>query len=171
VTLPGPRGTAALVPKSNTQRSTLPMPDRDWSKELAKIDRRLESASDEALFPEPRNATPAARAQTVEVRTKTRAFGAVLRLLLATALGVAMLFWPYDARCGIGLAAYLGATGVLIVAGVWSSVWTWRHRTGRAHTLSLLIILWGLVLGSIEVLPRVGYAKPTLGRPAMWMCG
>jgi hypothetical protein len=146
------------------------MSDRDWSKELSKIDRQLERVSDEALFPEPRNATPAAHAQTIEVRKKTSTVGAVLRLLLATALGVAMLFWPYDTRCGIGLAAYLGATGVLIVAGVWSSVWTWRNRTGRAHLLSLLIVVWGLVLGGIEVLPRVGYAKPTLDRPAVWAC-
>ena len=146
------------------------MSDRDWSKELAKIDRNLEQASDEAMFPEPRNATPAARAQTIEVREKTSTVGALLRLLLATALGVAMLFWPYDARCGFGLAAYLGATAVLVGAGVWSSVWTWRNRTGRAHTLSLLIIFWGIVLGATEILPRVGYAKPTLERPAMWAC-
>ena len=146
------------------------MSDRDWSKELAKVDRQLESASDEAMFPAPRNATPAARAQTIEVREKTSTVGAVLRLLLATALGVAMLFWPYDARCGLGLAAYLGATGVLLLAGAWSAVWTWRNRTGRAHTLSLLIILWGLVLGAVEVLPRAGYAKPTLDRPAGWLC-
>ena len=146
------------------------MSDRDWSKELAKVDRQLESASDEAMFPAPRNATPTARAQTIEVREKTSTVGAVLRLLLATALGVAMLFWPYDARCGLGLAAYLGATGVLLLAGAWSAVWTWRNRTGRAHTLSLLIILWGLVLGAVEILPRAGYAKPTLDRPAGWLC-
>ena len=29
-----------------------------------------------------------------------------------------------------------------------------------AHVLSLLLILWGGVLGAIEVLPRIGYAKP-----------
>jgi len=36
--------------------------------------------------------------------------------------------------------------------------------------LSLLLILWGLVLGSMEVLPRVGYAKPDLAHPATWAC-
>ena len=146
------------------------MSDRDWSKDLAKIDRQLEGASDEAMFPTTREAHPATRAQTIEVREKTKTFAAVLRLLLATALGVAMLFWPYDTRCGFGVAAYLGAVGVLIGAGVWSAVWTWRHRTARAHVLSLLIILWGLVLGATDVLPRTGYAKPDLQHPAGWMC-
>jgi hypothetical protein len=146
------------------------MSDRDWNKELAKIDRRLESASDEALFPTKHVEVPAARAEAVAAQKKTSTLGAVLRLLLATALGVGMLFWPYDARCGLGLAAYLGAVAVLIGAGVWSSVWTWRHHTGRAHVLSLLLIVWGIVLGATDVLPRVGYAKPDLQHPAVWAC-
>ena len=45
------------------------------------------------------------------------------------------LFWPYGSRCGAGLAGYLGAVAVVIAGGVWSAVWTWRHRAGRAHTL------------------------------------
>jgi hypothetical protein len=28
-----------------------------------------------------------------------------------------------------------------------------------AHTLSLLVLLWGLVLAAREVLPRTGYAR------------
>jgi hypothetical protein len=81
-----------------------------------------------------------------------------------------MLVWPYDARCGAGLAAYLGATGVVALGGVWTAVWTWRHRAARAHTLSLLIVLWGLVLAAVEVLPRTGYARPSADRPAAWAC-
>jgi hypothetical protein len=48
----------------------------------------------------------------------------------------------------------------------------WRVDAERigAHTLSLLLVLWGLVLGSVEVLPRVGYAVPTLQHPAVWSC-
>ena len=34
---------------------------------------------------------------------------------------------------------------------------------GAAHLLSLLLVMWGVVLGAIEVLPRIGYAKPTPG--------
>ena len=44
------------------------------------------------------------------------------------------------------------------------------HRTARAHVLSLLLIVWGLLLGAMEVLPRVGYAKADAARPAGWSC-
>lgn len=147
------------------------MSDRDWDKEMQKIDRQLESASDEALFPTKRAATPAARADAVAAQARTSSWGAIARLALVVVLGVAMLFWPYGARCGPGLAAYLAAVAVLVGGGVWSAVWTWRHRTARAHVLSLLLVLWGIVLGSIEILPRAGYAKPTEQHPAMWRCG
>ena len=147
------------------------MADRDWDRELKKIDRRLETVSDEALLPTPSDASPAAQARVAEERRATNTWGVFARLTLSVLLGVAMLFWPYAARCGIGLAAYLGATAAVVGGGVWSSVWTWRHRAGRAHTLALLIVVWGLVLAAIEVLPRVGYATPTPDHPAVWSCG
>jgi hypothetical protein len=94
----------------------------------------------------------------------------MLRLLLATALGVGMVFWPYEARCGGGLFGYLAATGMLVAAGTWSAMWTWRHRSARGHAWSLLLILWGGILGAREVLPRIGYAIPSEAHPATWMC-
>jgi hypothetical protein len=100
----------------------------------------------------------------------TSSWGVYARLTLSVMVGVAMVVWPYPARCGLGLAGYLAAVAVVIASGVWSSVWTWRHRASKAHTLSLLLLLWGLVLGSIEVLPRIGYAKPDLAHPATWVC-
>ena len=147
------------------------MSDRDWDRELAKIDRKLERTSDEALLPTPRGASPAAAAQTAQVRKETTTFGVFVRLLLAVALGVGMLFWPYAARCGPGLAGYLAATAVVVGAGVWTAVWTWRHRSGRAHVLALLLVVWGIALAAIEILPRAGYAVPTPERPAAWSCG
>jgi hypothetical protein len=147
------------------------MPDRDWDKELARIDKNLESASDQQMFPTQSGAGPTVRAEVAATRARTSTLPAVARLVLATALGVGILFWPYDARCGFGLAAYLGAVAVVILSGVWSGVWTWRHHTGRAHILSLLLILWGIVLGAREILPRSGYARPTLDVPAGWTCG
>jgi hypothetical protein len=36
--------------------------------------------------------------------------------------------------------------------------------------LSLLLVVWGLVLGAIELLPRTGYAKPDPDRPTGWTC-
>ena len=144
---------------------------KDFDAEMKKIDRKLESMSDEALLPTPRKATPAAQAAVAEQRRTTSTFGVMARLLLVTLLGGAMLFWPYDARCGLGLAAYLGATAVVALGGVWSAVWSWRHRAARAHVLSLLILLWGIVLAATEVLPRVGYARPTAAHPPVWSCG
>ena len=147
------------------------MAESKWDRELAKIDRQLESVSDEALFPTKPNASPAARAATAEKRSTTSTLGVLARLLLATALAIAILFWPYDAKCGLQLAYYLAAIVAVTASGVWSAIWSWRHRSGRAHTLSLLLIVWGLVLGAMEVLPRVGYAAPSLERPAVWSCG
>ena len=143
----------------------------DWDAELKKIDRQLESMSDSALIPAPaKGAPPAAKAQVAAERAATRTWGAFLRLALATALGVGILFWPYSHRCGIGAATYIAAITVVAAGGLWSSVWTWRHRTARAHVLSLLLVVWGVTLGAIELLPRVGYAKPDPLRPTGWTC-
>ena len=143
----------------------------DWDAELKKIDKQLESMSDSALIPAaPKSASPAAKAQVAAERTTTRTWGAFLRLALATALGIGILFWPYPTRCGFGLAGYLAAVTAIVAGGLWSSVWTWRHRTARAHVLSLLLVVWGLVLAAVEVLPRSGYAKPSPERPAAWTC-
>ena len=118
-------------------------------------------------------AKPVAKAwapASVPAERPSKAWLTYLRVVLAVALAGGMLFWPYEARCGVGLAAYLGAVGVVISGGIWSSVWTWRHRASRAHALSLLVILWGLVLGSMEVLPRLGYTKADPLHPVSWSC-
>ncbi|MBM3908897.1 MAG: hypothetical protein FJ363_12590 [Gemmatimonadetes bacterium] len=146
------------------------MSDRNWDAELKKIDRQLESVSDEAMFPTKTAKGGQAQAQAVAAQATTTTWGVFLRLSLTVALGVGMVFWPYSARCGFGLAGYLGAVGALVVSGIWSSVWTFRHRAARAHTLALLLVLWGLTLGAIEVLPRTGYAKPTVAHPGEWSC-
>lgn len=157
------------------------MPDRDWEKELAKVDKQLASLSDEALLtpagpgkkdaPSAKGASKPApvSADTGDVGGRAR-WGMYARVTLSVALGVGMVLWPYEAKCGLGLAGYLAAVVVLITSGVWSSIWTWRHRASRSHTLSLLIVLWGLILGVVEVLPRIGYAKPDARHPAGWVC-
>ena len=143
---------------------------KDWEREMARIDKQLESVSDDALLPTRPDAPAAVKAQVAEKRKGTSTLGVMSRLLLAVALGVAMMFWPYSARCGIGLFSYLAAVGVLVAAGVWTSIWTWRHRSGSAHVLSLLLILWGGVLAAIEILPRTGYANPSTDHLAEWVC-
>jgi hypothetical protein len=143
----------------------------DWDAELKKIDRQLESMSDSALIPAPPvNAPAGVRAQVEAERVGTRTWGAFLRLALATALGVGILFWPYPKQCGVELAGYLAAVSAVTIGGLWSAVWTWRHRTARAHVLSLLLVVWGLLLGAMEVLPRMGYARPDATRPVGWSC-
>ena len=147
------------------------MPASNWDKELAKIDKQLESLSDEALLPAKPGASPVEKVEAKAIQRETSTLGVMLRLLLATALGVGMFFWPYSARCGAGLFGYLGAVGVLMAAGTWSAIWSWRHRSSRAHMLSLLLVLWGGTLAAMEILPRIGYAIPTEAHPAAWMCG
>ncbi|MDA1080991.1 MAG: hypothetical protein O2973_04805 [Gemmatimonadetes bacterium] len=154
------------------------MSDRNWDAEMKKIDRAMGSVSDQTLAAASPAANPTAAPQRgatsgAPSRAPARAttsFGVFARLSLAVALGIGIVFWPYAARCGAGLATYLGAVVVLVAAGGWSSIWSWRHRAAKAHVLSLLILVWGLVLGSIEVLPRIGYAVPTANHPAAWTC-
>jgi hypothetical protein len=143
---------------------------KNWDKELAKIDKQLESMADETLLPTSAAATPEGKAEIKAQHSRTRTLGVLARLMLAVGLGVGILFWPYDARCGFGLAGYLAGVAVVIGSGVWSGIWSWRHRSPRAHILSLLIVLWGLTLGAVEILPRSGYARPNPGRPMTWLC-
>jgi hypothetical protein len=143
---------------------------KNWDKELAKIDKQLESMADETLLPSASATTPEAKAEVKARQRRTKTLGVLARLTLSVALGVGMLFWPYEARCGFGLAAYLASVLVVIASGVWSAIWSWRHQSPRAHILSLLILLWGLTLGALEILPRSGYARPDPERPMSWLC-
>lgn len=164
---------------------------RDWDKELARIDKQLESLSDEALLPadkekgatpRPSAAAPAApsvvtgrpapgntAATGTPQQERTRTLGVMLRLLLAGALGIGMMFWPYKAACGLDLLGYLGAVSLVSLAGAWSAVWSWRHRSARAHVIALALVGWGIALAAVEVLPRIGYAQPDPTR-TLWVC-
>jgi hypothetical protein len=146
----------------------------DWDRELARIDKQLASLSDDELAGKPAAGQAAAPTKPVIAASSTPVpaspWGLYLRLGISVALGVGMLFWPYENRCGAGAAAYLGAVGAVVGSGIWSAVWSWRHRASRVHALSLLLVLWGLILGATDVLPRVGYARPAADRPAGWSC-
>ena len=159
----------------------------DWDKELAKIDKQLASMSDADLLGEqarpalpagkgakPAPARPSAAApaapEPAAPGSRKGTWALYARVGLSVALGAAMMFWPYDAKCGPGLALYLGAVAAVLISGIWSAVWSWRHRAARLHVLSLLLVIWGLVLGSIDVLPRVGYARVVLPHQASWVC-
>ena len=156
------------------------MASNDWDKELAKIDRQLGSMSDADLLA----ASQAQRVAATEslplpgakpaipgkVSRPPGKWGVYLRVGMSLVLGVGLLFWPYDTRCGPGLFGYLLAAGMVCVTGVWGGIFSWKVRMPAAHVLSIALFIWGLVMGGMEILPRVGYAVASDAHPAMWMC-
>ena len=145
----------------------------DWDAELKKIDKQLESMSDAALIPAPAEGR-ARRRRRHEVAAERADDAHVGRVPATRARDGARRRHPVLAVLAslrdLGSPAISPPSGDRRGGGLWSSVWTWRHRTARAHVLSLLLVVWGLVLGAIELLPRVGYAKPDPARPAGWTC-
>jgi hypothetical protein len=85
---------------------------------------------------------------------------------LGVLLGAALPQWPYAKACGLWLALYMAAAGIVVVAGLWGAHVSWRSRLGFAHVIAVCTIIWGLALTAHEVLPRVGYAKERLA----WRC-
>jgi hypothetical protein len=141
---------------------------RDWDKELAQIDKLMDKPSARVPATTGGPAVPPARAQPTGPAPVTRkaVLGTWFRVLLGLVLGGAMTQWPYAHPCGFGLFMYLGSAGVVTLAGLWGALGSWRRRMGLAHTLSLLVTLWGLILVASAVLPRTGYAKVA----QTWMC-
>jgi hypothetical protein len=142
----------------------------DWSTQLKKIEREFQG-----LPPEPSAAFKKMQSEEerrAQERAQQRAamIGAGARLILVFALGVALAFWPYERECGSGLFGFLGVEIVIVVGGVWVAFTTWRYRLPRMHTLSLFIILFGLISIAAEVLPRVGYAAVDPKRPPQFSC-
>ncbi|MBI1966354.1 MAG: hypothetical protein HYS40_00035 [Gemmatimonadetes bacterium] len=150
--------------------------ERDWDKEMAAVDKLLAKlpAADPTLGRAP---APAAKPAAPPVaappgaaptaRPSSREWlGTWARVSLGLLIGIGMTQWPYTHGCGWKLAFYLAGVVTVIVAGVWSSVSSWRRRLGVAHVLSQGLIIWGLILAARELLPRVGYAKDA----ATWFC-
>lgn len=141
-------------------------PERDWDKEMAEIDKviaRTPAGPPQVPAAPGKAAVPALAAGPVGRKAVLATW---LRVLLGAVLAVGMTQWPYSHGCGIKLFIYVGAAGAVVVAGLWSSISSWKRRMGLAHTLALLVTLWGMVLVAREVLPRVGYAKQALE----WTC-
>ncbi len=175
------------------------MSDRDWDRELADLDRRLASVPDPPPTPGTPAAGGPARAATIPPGTTavpatvaapltapaTRSLGTpaprgrrswraqlalLLRVLVGVAVVAALIYWPYSARCGIELGYYLGLVALLGIAGVATSTSAWRHRSSVVHLLGLAMLAGAVTLGAREVLPKVGYAVPSLAHPATWTC-
>jgi hypothetical protein len=136
---------------------------RDWDKELADIDKVIAKMPAQSQAPAKSGGAPGPAPVSHQIAApsggKLAFFTTWLRVGLGLALAVGITQWPYASACGLNLIVYLGAIGVVIIAGLWSSISSWRRRMGLAHTLSLLVLLWGLILGAREILPRSGYAR------------
>jgi hypothetical protein len=139
---------------------------RDWDKELAEIDKVMARAPAGGAGAPVAPASRGAAAVAASGAGRLATFTTWLRVLLGLLLAVGMTQWPYPNACGLNLAVYLGAISTVIAAGLWSSVSSWQRRLGLAHTLSLLVFLWGTILAARELLPRVGYAK----QARTWTC-
>ena len=138
---------------------------RDWDKDLAAVDKAIESWKATTPGTSP-SSTKAAPVVVAGAEPRKGAMATWLRVLLVLAFAIAVPFWPYPRECGINLFLYLGVTTLLVVAGLWGAANSWNRRLGTAHVLSLLTVVWGLALVAAEVLPRVGYAA----HQSRWMC-
>ena len=146
------------------------MGEIDWNTELKKIERQFEGLPPERSPAELRAQREAERQEQLREQERGLAVAATARLIIVLSLAAAIVAWPYARACGAGLFAYLGAIVAIVIGGLWAAVWTWRARTALTHALAMLVVLWGLVLGSAQVLPRVGYAKVLTGAEPTWRC-
>ena len=150
-------------------------PPRDWDKELAEIDRIIAkqpvAGGGGQVARSAEAPTPAARREAAPdgftpPRTRRTVLTAWIRVVLGVAVAAGVTRWPYAHACGLALYGYLAAAGGVALVGLWGVVTSWRRRMGLAHTLSLLVALWGAGLVGKAVLERTGYVKV----PAAWSC-
>jgi hypothetical protein len=147
------------------------MTDIDWDTELRRIEREFDGLPPEPT-PAQLRAKRAAEARERERKAERGAMrGTWARLLLVIVFSASVVVWPYAHSCGLGLLAYAGVVSMIVLGGLWVAWRTWNLRMARAHGLSLLVALWGLMLLGHLVLPRVGYAAVDPANPPGWWCG
>ncbi len=144
---------------------------RDWDKELADIDRLIEKPGGSRPVPPKPGSRPVGKpalAAGPERRGVTRkeVLGTWARTAFGVALAISVVQWPFASPCGFPLMIHAGAIGMVMVAGVWSAVVSWRRRIGAAHVASLVTLLTGVILALLLILPRIGYAREA----ASWFC-
>jgi len=148
---------------------------RDWDKEMAEVDRLLKKlpAADPTLG---RGGEPTVRKPAVAPGSGWSGGGpptarerigtwAKVALGVLVGIGIAPGVWPYSHGCGVRLIFYLIGVSTVIAAGLWASISSWKRRLGFAHVISQVLIVWGILLMTREVLPRVGAQAAVL-----WLC-
>jgi hypothetical protein len=146
------------------------MPQDDWSVQLKKIEREFDGLPPEPSLAMKKLQSEEERRAQERVQQRAAMIGGGARLILVFALFAALIIWPYERSCGVGFFEYLGVEVVIVVGGLWVAFTTWRYRLPKMHTLSLLIILTGLVLIAAELLPRIGYAAVDPKHPPRFSC-
>ena len=148
--------------------------DRDWDREMREVDKLLARLPDAdptlgrgvptvPVSPRPALGGPAGPGGALPQAGPARGRAWLttgLRVGLGLALAVGMLAWPYTHSCGLKLTFYLIGATTVTVAGVWSALSSWRRRLGWAHTLSIVLVIWGLGLAGRQILPRVYGKEP-----------
>ena len=151
--------------------------ERDWDKEMAEVDRLLKKlpnadptlgrgAGYEPTAKKPSLSTVTPRGGVAPPSGSGRlGTWAKVALGVLVGIGVAPGVWPYSHGCGLRLIFYLLGVTTVVAAGVWASLSSWKRRLGAAHVLSQGLIIWGILLLTREVLPRVG-----ANAAAVWLC-
>ena len=141
------------------------MTEVDWNRKLREIEREYDGLPPETSPSAQRTKKMAEQA----ARDRVSRRWVLVRMVLVLALSVAIVFWPYESKCGLDLGEYLAAISTVALGGVWIATLSWRHRMPLTHTLSMLVVIWGLAILARETLPRLGYARPDAARVA-WRC-
>jgi hypothetical protein len=143
----------------------------DWSSQLKKIERQFDGIPTPPTESQLRIERENERREKLQRLKRDEIFGAVSRVVLVASLGLAMNAWPYDRACGGGLLAYMAAAVAIVAGGIWAIVGTWNSRFPRLHAAAMLVVAWGVVLITAQVLPRVGYTNLEVRNRPSWRCG
>lgn len=150
--------------------------DRNWDRELAKIDRLMgedQPAADPKVPAKRDQANPADKQKpTAGGKGEVRATGPSKppRLWLMTLAGligaIALFMWPYGTDCGLPLYVYIVGAFAVLGASLMTMRAAWQRHRGVAMLIGIITMLVALALMAAVILPRTGYAVVTLP----WSC-
>ena len=137
--------------------------NRDWDKEMAAIDQVIAKggyvAPSGGNAPAPTGGGGSAPPAPAAPGGGRAWLGMWVRTLLVGGLAVGLNAWPWSHYCGWRVYWYVTGVSVLALASLWIMLVSWRRRSGLTHLLGFLIFGYAVWLGTVEILPRTGYAK------------